>query len=118
MLFQRPNNELDQAVELKELGLQPAATAPRDVSEPPAQMTPEIEQHEAQANQQETVRRVRRGGPAADLASTAVARLDPEAAPVLPTGLARSAVQLDLELPWFGGQVMAWDYTPWAAASS
>jgi len=95
MLFQRPNNEFDQAAEFKELGFQPTATAAWDLSEPPAQMHPKIKQHEAQANQQKSVRWVRRSRPTADLAGATVARLDSEATPVLSARLPWRPIQFD-----------------------
>ena len=93
--LQGADDELDQAAQLKELDVQPAAASARYLGKKSTQMEPDILQDKARGNQQEAVSPVRRSCPAAYLAGTSITAFNAEAAAVLAPRLAWGPLQLD-----------------------
>lgn len=76
MILQSLNNKTREARQAKNLEVQLASSAARDLRETPAKRHPNIEQVQGQSHQQKAQSRIGRSGPAPHLISTAIASFD------------------------------------------
>jgi hypothetical protein len=96
MILQHVQQELGQSGQRKQPDIQLTSATARTLGEQPAQPEPSTDQQHGQGHQQKTVHRVGRGGgPAPNLASTAVTGLNAKTPPIQLPYLAWRHVQMD-----------------------
>ena len=94
-LLQSSIDKLGKASQLETFVIQHPATSPWHLSEEPAQMQPDVQQEEAQANQHETIGRISGGRPTPYLSCTAITGFNTETTAVGSLGLTGRKVQVD-----------------------
>ncbi len=94
-LLQSSTDKLGKASQLETFVIQLPATSPWYLGEEPAQMQPDVQQEETQANQHETIGRIAGGRPAPHLSCAAITGFDTETMAVGSLGLMGRKVQVD-----------------------